>query len=163
MSPRPTPSRRRRRARGFTLIEALAALALAGVVVASAISTVSTALRTQADGRHAWLAFSIAQSKMEELAAVDRLDPVVDDTVPDTLSLGELGTPADAQCDNGVDGRLTTDMRVNEFGTQTGVGKYRLCWKVTAGFPTGALKTIRVVAEYPSQGGTDSVMLQLIR
>lgn len=162
---RPLPRRRPgvRRARGFTLIEALMALVLAAVVVATAIGTLGAASRNQRDQRHAWLAFSIAQSLMEQLAAIDRGSSRLTDSQDDTIPDAQLGTSADAQCTSGVDQTLSVDMKVDDFGSADSTGNYTLCWKITDGFPTGALKTIRVVVGYPTQGGTDHVLLQLIR
>lgn len=157
------PILRRPGQRGFTLIEALASLTIASVVVVSAIGTVGVALKTEREQRHAWLAFSIAQSKMEELGAVDKGDALLAEATPDVITASQIGTEADAQCNTGVDHSLTPAMTVNDLGIPVTGAPYRLCWKVTVGFPIADLRTVRVVVEYPAQGGTKSVLLQLTR
>lgn len=153
----------RKRARGFTLIEALAALVVSAVVVAASVGAFVAALRSQGDQKHAWVAFSIAQSKMEELGALDKVAAVLDDDTADTIPAAQIASATDGQCATGVDHGLSIDYKVDALGNVDANGLYKLCWKVTDGLPSGQLKWIRVVVEYPEQGGTDHVLLALVR
>ncbi len=165
---------RRAQPAGFTLIETMISLAMAGLVVATAVVTYNAAQRQTKNQKGEWLAFTIAQQQLEMFGSMPSEAPVLADSQADGVSDTLFGTPADADCSVGVDGGLTGDYKVNELGRADPSGLYRLCWKITDGSPQGTLKNIRVIAGYPTisaaltEGnatvqGMDYVILQLIR
>lgn len=153
--------RRCRRLRGFTLMEAVVALTLASLILVGALGSYANAQHARAAGHHEWTAFTIAQTQLEVLASTPADHANLQDVVADTVS--SIGSDADAQCDNGVDGRPSPLMRVNDLGEARSDGLYTLCWKITGGNPFGTLKNIRVIAGYPAQGSRRHVLLQTIR
>lgn len=142
-------------------MEAMSSVAIAAIVVLGAVGTYSSALKTRADAGREWTAFTIAQTRMELLASAPRAHAMLDDVASDSVTV--LGGSTDAQCDTGVDGRLSPDLRVDEQGNPDPGGEFLLCWKVTGGNPSGSLKNVRVVAGYPSGGEHRYVLLQTIR
>lgn len=150
-------------AKGFTLIEAVISLTIAGLVVASAISTYRVAQLQQRDQKGEWIAFTVAQQQMELLGSMPKESISLDDDTGDGISAALFGTKDDANCDVGVDGSLTADMKVNETGRADASGNYLLCWKVTDGSPQGTLKNIRVIGGYGPPGDRSYVLLQVIR
>ncbi len=153
--------RRAHKALGFTLMEAVAALTLASLVLVGALGAYANAQHARADAHHEWIAFSLAQTQLEMLASAPADHVLLDDTTLDSVT--PIGGEDDAQCDNGVDGSLSPDMRVDALGQPRSDGLYALCWKVTGGDPFGTLKNIRVIAGYPAQGARRHVLLQTIR
>jgi len=142
------------------MIEAMIALAISGVVSATALNIYKTTMDDHAKAAHEWSAFTIAQSRMELLANAPRNSSLLNDTAADSAS---PGTTADQTCSGGVDGKLSTDMRVDALGRASAGGAFELCWKVTNGSPQGSLRNIRVVATYPANGTRKSVFLQTFR
>ena len=59
----------KRRRRGFTLIEVLAAMLLLGIVLPSAMGALTLCLRTAAGARHRQEAAQLAEAKLNELLA----------------------------------------------------------------------------------------------
>ena len=58
-----------RRRRAFSLVEVMVALALSGLVVGTAVIAFHDSVVNQATAKHEWVAFSIAQQRMELLAS----------------------------------------------------------------------------------------------
>ncbi len=147
----------RGRGRGFSLVEVMVALALSGLVVGTAVVAFHDSVVNQASAKHEWIAFSIAQQRMELLAAIPRNSTILNDN---TASAVGAGTAADALC------TMTTGpqhFRVNELGDPDAAGVYDLCWRVTDGSPSADLKNIRVVVLYPVLNGSRHVIVQTIR
>ena len=71
-SPRPTLAHRARRA--FTLIELLATLMLAGIVLPAVVEGIHVSLTTASHARRQSEAASLAQSKLAELIATDQIN-----------------------------------------------------------------------------------------
>jgi len=68
-TPPPTPSRKGRGRRGFTLIEAMAALVLVGIVLPIAMQGISMALQTTSRADHLAEAVELCRSKLAEVSA----------------------------------------------------------------------------------------------
>lgn len=64
---RPLPARSRRR--GFTLIEAMAAVALLGIGIAGAMGAIGSMTRTESQARLSEHLYTLAQEKLAELQA----------------------------------------------------------------------------------------------
>ncbi|HEY1098953.1 MAG TPA: type II secretion system protein [Myxococcota bacterium] len=146
------------RTAGFTLIEVMVAVALAGLVMTSAVSTFKTSLDEQALATREWQAFTIAQQHMEMLSALPR-----DHTFLTGNNNGATTTPgsdADGTCTGIADG--AQHFRVNRLGVKTAGGQYDVCYKVWDGNPIGALRNVRVVVAFNFQGARH-VLLQTIR
>jgi prepilin-type N-terminal cleavage/methylation domain-containing protein len=154
---------RSRRPRGFSLIEAMVALAASAVVTTTAITIFKTTIDEQSKASHEWSAFTIAEQRMELLANAPRNSSLLDDTVADASGVTP-GSVADQQCTSGVDGKLTADMKVDMLGVASSNGSFELCWKMTAGSPSGSLRNVRVIVTYPKGNGTRGyVFLQTFR
>jgi prepilin-type N-terminal cleavage/methylation domain-containing protein len=150
--------------RGFSLIEAMAALALAGIIGGAIVGIFTGAVRDGGDQGAEWQAVSIAQQQMERLAALPKnLSSLTPDLVDSTADTQTPGSLADRNCTGGVDGRLTPDMKVNELGVPDPNGRFTLCWKNTANHPTGVLINTRVIVTFAGRVGQRNVMMQTLR
>ena len=144
--------------RGFSLLEAMVAIALAGVVAATVIATFKGSIDAQSRSKHDWHAFTIAQQNMERWSAIPRTSALLNENSTTT----NPGDATDSTCVGQPAG--SRHFRVNELGQPSASGVYDLCIKVTDGSPEGALKNVRVVVEYAkTSGGTEHVLLQTIR
>jgi len=141
----------------FSLVEVMVAMALAGVVVASAVTSFKYSLDEQALAKREWLAFTVAQQQMEILASLPTTHPLLTANVSSAVA---AGTPADAICTDVPPG--TQHFRVNGLGDVATDGQFDVCFRVTDGSPLGSKKNVRVVVVYQS-GGARHVMLQTIR
>lgn len=83
-----TPTRRKR-ARGFTLVETLAAMTLFAIVAAAISSIAGAAMRHEQRNRHAMGAAFLAQRQMEHVRGLD-YPSIQNDT--QTISLGPYET-----------------------------------------------------------------------
>lgn len=146
--------------RGFSLIEAMASLAVSGIAGAATVGAFAAAVRDRGDGGREWQALSIAEQQMEHLASVPRTSADLADTVDDAAAPGSV---ADRTCSSGVDGRKSDDLRVDAFGTPQRDGPFKLCWKNTAGHPRGLLINTRVYVSFSTKSGERTVMLQTWR
>lgn len=142
--------------RGFSLLEAMVALALSALIAASVVATFKGALDDQGKSKHEWIAFTIAQQTMERLSAASRNSAVLAENDPGRANPGQ-GT--DLQCD--LNDPLT-HFRVDEFGVAAATGVYDLCWKITADAILN-VRNLRVLVTYPSETGTSHVLLQTLR
>ncbi len=145
--------------RGFTLVEVMVAVALGGVVMASAVTTFKTSLDEQALGKREWQAFTIAQQYMELLSALPRDHTLLSGNAAegDTTI---LGSAADGTCESVGEG--VQNFRVDGLGTRATGGQYTVCFKIKEGSPFGALKNVRVVVTY-TFAGARHVLLQTVR
>ena len=141
---------------GFSLIEVMVAMGLGGLIVASAVSSFKFSIEEQALAKREWQAFTIAQQRMEILAAL----PVTHPLLLGNVSGGEAGTPADATCDDIAIG--PQHLVMDGLGNEDDRGSFDVCYRVTDGNPIGSKKNVRVVVNYDS-GGKRHVMLQTIR
>jgi prepilin-type N-terminal cleavage/methylation domain-containing protein len=142
---------------GFSLVEVMVAIGLSGLVVGTAVVAFRDSIVNQATAKHEWVAFSIAQQRMELLASIPTSSLAL---VQNTTSAIDAGTDADAVCDMPLGSQ---HFRVNDLGVPTADGVYELCWRVTDGSPSAALKNIRVVVKYPVFSGSRHVIVQTIR
>ncbi len=142
--------------RGFSLIEVMVAMGLGGVIVASAVTTFKYALDEQALAKREWQAFTIAQQRMEILAALPTTHPLLVGNAPGN----NAGTAADATCDDIAVG--AQHFRLDGLGNLSPTGQFDLCFRITDGNPIGSKKNVRVVIIYDYQGKRH-VTLQTIR
>jgi len=145
--------------RGFTLLEAMISMAIAGIVVSAALTSYRVGIAQSADQRREWNAFTIAQQRIELLSSFSPAAPDLSDNAPDTISPTQIGTGVDTDCSNGVDGSLSVDMKVDALGFPNANGRYMLCWKVTPGSPAGNLLNLRVVTGYLDDFGNRQFLL----
>jgi prepilin-type N-terminal cleavage/methylation domain-containing protein len=144
--------------RGFSLIEAMVAISLAGVVAATVIATFKGAIDEQSRSKHDWQAFTLAQQQMERWSAMPRTSVLLDENAPSA----NPGSAADATCSGVTAGER--HQRMDGLGNADVNGVYDVCVKVTDGSPEGSLKNVRVVVEYKNAtGATEHIMLQTVR
>lgn len=142
--------------RGFSLIEVMVAMGLGGIIVASAVTSFKYTLDEQALAKREWQAFTIAQQRMEILAALPTSHTLLVGNVGGT----NAGTAADATCEDiGVGPQ---HLIMDGLGNEVATGQFHVCYRVTDGNPIGSKKNVRVVVTYDS-GGKRHVMLQTIR
>ena len=141
----------------FSLVEAMVALALAGVIAASVAASFQGALVEQEDARHEWVGFTIAQQRMELLASMPRgsADLIENSTQPDP------GSDDDATCADVANG--PRHLTVNALGIPDLNGVYEVCWKVNGNHPIGNVSNIRVVVTWPTRSGRGHVLMQTVR
>ena len=144
----------------FTMIEVMIALALAGIAGAAAVSVYTLAVRNGGDQGNEWQAVAIAQQQMEFLASAPRTSALLADTVVDGAAPGSTG---DRTCASGVDGTRGGNGHVNGLGDPDNNGLFELCWKNTAGSPSGILINTRVIVTYPTRDSTKTIFFQLLR
>ena len=142
--------------RGFSLIEVMVALGLAGLLAATVVATFANVLTAQGRSKREWEAFTIAEQQMELLEALPSTASLL---APNSTSAAPGGA-ADRTCSDISAG--AQHFRTNGLGDVVNAGQYDVCIKVTAGNPFGALRNVRVVVLY-EYGGTDGVLLQTIR
>jgi prepilin-type N-terminal cleavage/methylation domain-containing protein len=141
----------------FSLVEVMVAMALAGIVVASAVTSFKYSLDEQALAKREWLAFTVAQQQMEILASLQTTHPLLTGNVSSAIA---AGTAADAICTDIPLG--AQHFSVNGLGDVTTNGQFDVCFRITDGSPLGSKKNVRVVVVYQS-GGARHVVLQTIR
>jgi prepilin-type N-terminal cleavage/methylation domain-containing protein len=142
--------------RGFSLLETLAALAVAAILGASVAATFGAALVDQGRGKREWAAFTIAEQTLELLAS---LPPDTGLLSPNSTSTTP-GTPADVVCSDVPPG--PQHYRTDALGTPVADGGFEVCIKVTAGNPVGSLRNVRVVVLYDFRGN-HGLLLQTVR
>lgn len=130
----------RLRMRAFGLIEAMSAIAVAGIAFTAAIGLYVSAMRQAALQKHEFIALSIAQQKMEMLASVPLNSPL--------LSNSSGGDVHDASPESGVDGPDTDSQQVNGIGEPDPDGPYRVYWKIEN--TSGSIRSVVVYTRYPS-------------
>lgn len=143
--------------RGFSLVEAMVAIGLAGVIAAAVTVAFQGALVEQEDARHEWAGFTIAQQRMELLASMPR--SAADLTENSTVA--EPGMAADATCDDVPMG--PRHYRVDALAVPADNGFYEVCWKVNANHPIGNVQNIRVVVSWATRSGRSHVLMQTVR
>jgi prepilin-type N-terminal cleavage/methylation domain-containing protein len=146
--------------RGFSLIEAMVALSISAIIGLSAIVAFKQTVSVATNNEHAWVAFTLAEKRMELLSGAASSATILNDI---TVDAAPPGSDGDHTCASGVDGPAPADIRVDEEGKPSATGAYELCWKVTQNDPLGQLRNIRVVATYPVDGARRHVFLQTIR
>lgn len=142
---------------GFSLIEAMVAIGLAGVIAASVTIAFQGALVEQEDARHEWAAFTIAQQRMELLASMPR--GAADLTENSTATAP--GSASDATCDDVPMG--PRHHKVDDLAVPAEDGFFDVCWKVNANHPVGNVNNIRVVVTWPTRTGRGHVLMQTVR
>jgi type II secretory pathway pseudopilin PulG len=147
----------RSNSKAFSLVEAMVAIAIAGLIAATVTAAFQGALVEQADARHEWAGFTIAQQRMELLASMPRgaADLDANSTHP------EPGSAADATCDDVPMGPRR--YLVDAAGLASPTGDYEVCWKVNANHPIGNVNNIRVIATWPTRSGRGHVLMQTVR
>jgi Tfp pilus assembly protein PilV len=148
---------RSQRRAAFSLVEVMVAMGLSGLVVGTAVVAFHDSIVNQATAKHEWMAFSIAQQRMELLSSIPTGSLAL---VQNTTTAIDAGTDVDAVCNMPLGDQ---HFRVNELGVATADGVYELCWRVTDGSPSAALKNIRVIVKYPVFSGSRHVIVQTIR
>ncbi len=143
-------------ARGFSLVEVMVAMAVGGVIVASAVTSFKLSLDEQGRAKREWQAFTIAQQQMEILSSMPTGHALL---VGNSSASSDIGTAADADC-SGIPAGLQ-HKTVDGFGAVAS-GPFEMCVKVTDGSPFGSKKNIRVVVLF-NAGGKRHVLLQTIR
>ena len=144
--------------RGFSLLEAMVALSMAGVLGGTVAATMRGSILEQSRSKHEWEAFTVAQQTMERWSAMPRSSPLMDQNSSTTTP----GSSADNTC-AGVPGG-ERHRRVDAYGVPSVNGVYDVCVKVTDGSPETTLKNIRVVVEYrDGSGATANTVLQTYR
>jgi type II secretory pathway pseudopilin PulG len=86
------PSRDRRNRRGVSLFEAVAAMAIVGMVAIAALETVGTEMRTAERARRAIETSALAQSRLDWF---DFLNETALRALPDTVKEGKFPAPLD--------------------------------------------------------------------
>lgn len=142
MDSRNAPRKKRARSapRGFNMIEAMTALAIASTSMVGIIGLQVAAVRDISVQNHAFNCFGIAQQKIEMLSGVPPTSTMLADTTTGDI---ELENP-----DSGVDGPASADRRVNQIGDPTPAGRYQVYWKIGDG--AYSTRHVRVYCEYPS-------------
>jgi prepilin-type N-terminal cleavage/methylation domain-containing protein len=133
---------------GFTLLEVFAAI-LVFALGAMALHRLQVAtIQSSSFASDLTEATTLAQGKMEELLALDYLDPRLADTDGDGTNQDLNGDGVD---DDGGDFGLAHD---NPLDSSTRVdstlqsGRYRICWNVANDHPFPATKTIRLLVTW---------------
>lgn len=148
----------RHRSAGFSLLEAMVAISLAGVIAATVVATFKGSLDSQARSKHDWQAFTIAQQFMERWASMPRASDLLNEN-SNTLTPGE---GSDLTCSGVPLGER--HLKVDELGLAKATGLYNVCVKVTDGSPESSLKNVRVLVEYTNgSGALEHVLLQTVR
>lgn len=142
--------------KGFSLVEVMVALALGGVITATAVTSFKASLDEQGISKRDWAAFTIAQQTMELVSSV----PLDDDRLGVNSTSSSPGAASDAECASVTS--AVQHYRTDEFGIPSASGPFEVCIKVNNGNPFGQLRNIRVVVLY-SAVGARHVMLQTIR
>ncbi len=145
---------------GFSLLEVMVSVVLAGVLAATVAATFRGSLDEQARSKHEWQGFTIAQQQMELLASLPRTSSLLSGNSP-LDATNPPGSPGDIECASVASPQQ--HFRTNELGVPTTSGVYELCWKITDGHPTGSLKNIRVIVLFRSSAGSGNVVLQTVR
>ena len=142
MHPINVPPKKRKRPppRGFNMIEAMTALAIASTSMMGIIGLQVAAVRDVAVQNHAFNCFGIAQQKIELISGVPPTSTMLLDSESGDI---EQETPS-----AGVDGPAIGDRRVNQIGDPSSAGKYQVYWKIGDG--QYSTKQVRVYCEYPS-------------
>ena len=143
--------------RAFSLIEVMVAMGLGGVIIASAVTSFKVSLDEQGIAKREWQAFTVAQQRMELLAALPTTHPLLTGTVGSATA---AGTDADAICSDIPLG--SQHMKVDGLGLDSATGQFEVCYRITDGNPLGSKKNVRVVALYGYEGNRN-VILQTIR
>lgn len=146
------------RHRGFSLLEVMVAVAVAGLSIAAAVSSFKHSLDEQARAKKEWQAFTIAEQRMELLAALPATHPFL--TPNSAAGSIRAGSIEDADCSEVTN--VAQHSRVNGLGITEATGFFDLCTKVTAGDPSGNLLNVRTFVTY-ELGGKQHVVLQTIR
>ena len=146
----------------FTIVETLVALALFSIIITAVVATFSSSVEAQGKTRQEWAAVSLAEQRMELLAALPKTDGLLaaNSTLPPDVV---PGSEADARCDDiplGPSHYLTSALA---FNAPVANGSFEVCSKVTQGNPFGSLLNVRVVVLFASKAGTSHVLLQTIR
>jgi prepilin-type N-terminal cleavage/methylation domain-containing protein len=139
-------------AKGFTLIEVMVAAALLAVVGTVGLATFQAASGQQGKNRHEWIAFSIAQQRMELLSAAPKAAAIMTPKATDDLSTNSCA---------GVD--VERSYKVDQYGMPNVNGLYQLCWKIVGDVPIGNTRTVEVLVFYPPGGGNNRVQLRTVR
>ena len=142
--------------KGFSLVEVMVAMAIAGVLGATSVATFKGSLDESARSKHEWIAFTLAQKQMELLLSA----PKNAAALQGDSATASPGSAVDESC---ADAEPARTSRLTELGAASSTGPYVLCWKVKAGSPSGDLRNIRVVVTFPLFQGSDHVFLQAIR
>lgn len=146
--------------RGFSLLEAMVALALSGLLAGTVSATFTGSIAQQSKSKHDWEAFTIAQQYMERWSSMPRSSALLDENV--AAAAGTPGAAADADCSGVPAGER--HRRVDGYGVAKANGVYDVCVKVSDGSPEGILKNVRVVVSWVSSAGaTQNVLLQTFR
>jgi prepilin-type N-terminal cleavage/methylation domain-containing protein len=125
--------------KGFTLIESMVSIAIAGLALAGSLALFSTSTRQAQRQERELVAFTIAQQKIELLSSVPKGSPL--------LAQVEVGDVNDPSLFAGVDGPLPALRRVDGFGDPRVDGEYVVYWKVEPEF--GSLSRVRVYVRFP--------------
>lgn len=125
--------------RGFTLIESMVSLAVAGLALAGSLALFSTSTRQGQRQERELVAFTIAQQKIELLASVPKGSPLLVSSQP-----GDVNDPGLVE---GVDGPPPAERFVNGLGDPSPTGEYLVYWKVEP--EIGSLARIRVYVRFP--------------
>jgi prepilin-type N-terminal cleavage/methylation domain-containing protein len=142
--------------KGFSLVEVMVALALGGVITATAVTSFKASLDEQGISKRDWAAFTIAQQTMEVVSSV----PDDDSRLSTNSTATSPGSAADAECASITS--TVQHFKTNDLGVPTVGGAYDVCIKVNNGNPFGQLKNVRVVVLYTAVGARN-VILQTIR
>lgn len=125
--------------RGFTLIEAMVSLAIAGLALAGSLALFSTSQQQSSRQEKELVAFTIAQQKIELLSSVPRGSPLLQSTVS-----GDVQDPSPLV---GVDGPVLAERKVNALGDPATDGPYLVYWKVEP--EIGSLVRVKVYVRFP--------------
>lgn len=148
-----TRGKKGRGVRGFSMLEALVALAIAAIVITSSAALFLHSIRSSADPGRRFSALTIAEQRMELLASVPANSPL--------LTNSEAGVITDPDPSAGVDGPAAANRRVNERGEPDASGMFEVYWKIEN--PVGTLRHIAVYCRYNSSEGASHVVLETYR
>ncbi len=144
--------------RGFSLLEAMVAMGLAGVLAGTVSATFKGSILEQAKSRHEWEAFTIAQQTMERWSAMPRASALLDQN----STTSTPGTAADNTCTGVTAGER--HKKVDAYGVASVTGAYDVCVKVTDANPEPTLKNVRVIVEFADATGVSrNIVLQTFR
>lgn len=108
----------RRRPRGFTLVETLAAMTLFAIVAAAISSMAATAIRRTSENKHAMAAAFIAQRQMEHVRGLE-YDDIQTGTETVALAPGEnYSVATDVQADQPIANVKTVTVTVSWTGPE---------------------------------------------